>query len=203
LATHGQDVLDRCRIVAELGEAVADCVFVAATSARVGGLMRRQSVGTPEQVLARLAEMMTVGPAAVVFGPEADGLTTAEASRCHSLIHIPADAVYPVLNLAQAVAVCLYELRRQWLRRHGTAAAPEAPAPFAEQERMFAHLREALEEIHFLWDAKADALMHALRHLIGRAGPTPMEVGILEGVARQMRWYVAHHPSAGEEQPRE
>ena len=40
---------------------------------------------------------------------------------------------------------------------------------------------------------KADALMHALRHLIGRAGPTPMEVGILEGVARQIRWYVANH----------
>ena len=58
---------------------------------------------------------------------------------------------------------------------------------------MFAHLREALEEIHFLWDDRADALMHALRHLIGRAGPTPMEVGVLHGLARQIRWYVAHH----------
>ena len=72
-----------------------------------------------------------------------------------------------------------------------------APAPFAEQERMFAHLRDALEQIHFLWDDKADALMHALRHLIGRAGPTPMEIGILEGVARQIRWYAAHHPPVG------
>ena len=196
LATHGQDVLDRCRVVADLGEAVADCVFVAATSARVGGLMRRQSVGTPEEVLARLADAMTVGPTALVFGPEADGLTTAEASRCHFLIHIPADPACPVLNLAQAVAVCLYELRRQWLRRTTQAPPPEAPAPFAEQERMFAHLRQALEQIHFLWDDKADALMHALRHLIGRAGPTPMEVGVLLGLARQIRWYAAHHPPA-------
>ena len=198
LSAHGQDVLDRCRVVADLGEAVADCVFVAATSARVGGLMRRQTVGTPEEVLGRLAEAMSAGPAAIVFGPEADGLTTAEASRCHCLVHIPADPDYPVLNLAQAVAVCLYELRRQWLRRTEDAPAREAPAPFAEQERMFAHLREALEQIHFLWDDKADALMHALRHLIGRAGPTPMEVGILEGVARQIRWYVAHHSPAGD-----
>ena len=38
LATHGQDVLQRCRSVAELGDAVADCLLVAATSARVGGL---------------------------------------------------------------------------------------------------------------------------------------------------------------------
>ena len=193
LATHGQDVLDRCRIVADLGEAVADFALVAATSARTGGPQRRQSVGTPEEILPRLADAMTTAPAALVFGPEADGLTTAEASRCHFLIHIPADPDCPVLNLAQAVAVCLYELRRQWLRQ--TAPAPtEAPVPFAEQERMFAHLREALEEIHFLWDDKADALMHALRHLIGRAGPTPMEVGVLHGLARQIRWYVAHHP---------
>ena len=60
---------------------------------------------------------------------------------------------------------------------------------------MFAHLREALEQIHFLWDDKADALMHALRHLIGRAGPTPMEIGILEGLARQIRWYTSHRPT--------
>ncbi len=193
LAVHGEEVLDRCRVVADLGEAVADCVFVAATSSRVGGVMRRQTVGTPEEVLGRLAEAMTTGPAAVVFGPEGDGLTTAEASHCHYLIHIPADPAYPVLNLAQAVAVCLYELRRQWLRRQSAPAGREAPAPFAEQERMFAHLRQALEQIHFLWNDKADALMHALRHLIGRAGPTPMEVGILEGLARQIRWYVANH----------
>src|SRR5437660_1915678 len=80
LATHGADVLDRCRVVADLGEAAADCLFVAGTSARTGGLMRRQSVGTPEDVLARLADAMGLGPTALVFGPEADGLTTAEAS---------------------------------------------------------------------------------------------------------------------------
>jgi tRNA C32,U32 (ribose-2'-O)-methylase TrmJ len=32
--------------------------------------------------------------------------------------------------------------------------------------------------------------MHALRHLIGRAGPTKMEVDVLFGLARQIRWYV-------------
>ena len=45
-----------------------------------------------------------------------------------------------------------------------------------------------LEAIHFLYGDKADALMHALRHLIGRAGPTAMEVGVLHGLARQMEW---------------
>ncbi len=65
---------------------------------------------------------------------------------------------------------------------------PAAIAPFADQERMFASLREGLEAIHFLYGDKADSLMHAVRHLIGRAGPTPMEVEMLFGLARQLRW---------------
>jgi len=191
LSTHGEAILDRCRVVANLGEAVADCVFVAATSARVGGLFRRQTLGTPDEILPRLLEFAPRGPVALVFGPEATGLTNAEISHCHHLITIPADPSYPALNLAQAVAICLYELRRRWLRPAAAPAPAEPPAPFAEQERMFADLREGLERIHFLYGDKADSLMHALRHLIGRAGPTAMEVGVLHGLARQLKWIAA------------
>jgi tRNA/rRNA methyltransferase len=196
LATHGENVLERCRIVAELGEAVADCVLVAATSARVGGLTRRQFVGPPDEIALRLVEAMTAGPVALVFGPESSGLSNAEVTRCHYLIHVPTDPTYPALNLAQAVAICVYELRRHWLRQ---TAAPtllppaEAPAPFTDQERAFEQLRLALEDVHFLWNEKADSLMHALRHLIGRAGPTPMEVDVLLGLARQLRWFARKH----------
>src|SRR6202041_3407984 len=38
LSTHAEFILDRCKTVGELGDAVADCVLVAATSARLGGL---------------------------------------------------------------------------------------------------------------------------------------------------------------------
>src|SRR5579885_1751749 len=51
LSTHGEEILRRARRVAELGEAVADCVFVAGTSARVGGPFRRQSVGRPDEIM--------------------------------------------------------------------------------------------------------------------------------------------------------
>jgi tRNA/rRNA methyltransferase len=58
---------------------------------------------------------------------------------------------------------------------------------------MFADLRTALEDIHFLYGPKADSLMHVLRHLIGRAKPSAMEVEVLLGLARQIRWYIEHH----------
>lgn len=191
LSTHGEAILDRCRLVAALGDAVADCVLVAATSARLGGLFRRQILGTPEKILPHLLEFMPRGPVALVFGPEPTGLSNAEISRCHYLIHIPTDPAYPALNLAQAVAICLYELRRLWLRSAAPALPAEPPAAFADQERMYEKLREGLEQIHFLYGEKADSLMHALRHLLGRAGPTAMEVDLLFGLARQLRWIAA------------
>jgi tRNA/rRNA methyltransferase len=195
LSTHGESILDRARVVAEFTEAVADCALVAGTSARIGGLFRDQSLGPPDTVLPLVAQTLLACPCALVFGPEPSGLTNEEVSRCHHLIHIPADPEYPALNLAQAVAICLYELRRAWLRQTAPAATVP-PASFAAQEQMFAHLRTALEEIHFLYGPKADALMHAVRHLLGRAGPTDMEVGVLHGLARQIRWFVAHYQSS-------
>src|SRR5262249_10314292 len=99
---------------------------------------------------------------------------------------------------AQAVAVCLYELRRAWLRQGeaaaGAATQGDPPATFAEQEHLFGQLRTALEEIHFLYGPKAESLMHAPRHLLGRARLTTGEAGVLLGLAGHIRCYVANHP---------
>jgi tRNA/rRNA methyltransferase len=191
-STHGEGILERAVTVAELAEAVADCTMVAATSARVGGPYRRQSAGSPGDIMPRLAQALACSSTALVFGPEATGLRNTEVSRCHFLIHIPTDPTYPALNLAQAVGVCLYELRCAWVGQTHWRASPPAIASFADQERMYDRMREALEDIHFLYGPKSGTLMHALRHLIGRAGPTPMEVDMLLGLARQIRWHVAN-----------
>jgi tRNA/rRNA methyltransferase len=199
LATHSEDILERARVVPDFDSAVGDCLLVAGTSARTGGLFRRQTVGTPEQILPRLLPALAAGPVGLVFGPESSGLTNDEVARCHYLIHIPADEAHPSLNLAQAVAICLYELRRAWLAGREPPGEPDPLADFATQEHMFARLRAALEEIHFLYGPKADSLMHALRHLLGRARLTEMEAKLLLGLARQIRWYVAHGgPGDGE-----
>jgi tRNA/rRNA methyltransferase len=192
LSTHGEEILERARVVADLGAAVGDCLLVVGTSARIGGPHRRQSVGAPGQIVPHLVRGLETGPVALVFGPEPSGLTDAEVTRCHYLIHIPTDPCYPALNLAQAVAICLYELRRAWLERAGPAEPPHTWATFEDQERLYEHLQKAFEEVHFLYGANAEPLMHALRHLIGRARPTKMEVDLLLGLARQLRWFAAH-----------
>jgi tRNA/rRNA methyltransferase len=188
-STRGEPILAAARLVATLADAVADCGMVVGTSARAGGPVRRQSAGPPDAILPRVVASLAHRPAALVFGPEPSGLTDAEVTACHYLVHIPTDPGYLALNLAHAVAICLYELRRAWLQPRGGWPVPPEAAPHAAQELMFARLRAALEAIHFLYGPKADALMHAVRHLIGRAGPSSMEVDVLLGLARQIDWF--------------
>src|SRR5262249_2380811 len=199
-STQGEGVLDQARVVADFSDAVAECVLVAVTAARTGGLFRRQSLGPPEEIMPHLAKVLAADdPVALVFGPEPRGLTNADVTRCHYVIHIPTEPAYPVLNLAQAVAICLYELHRAWEKQQSSPAPPrESLAAFAAQEHMFTQLRTALAEIHFLYGPKADSLMHALRHLLGRAQPTETEVKLLLGLARQIRWHVAHGATTAE-----
>lgn len=202
LSTHGEPILRRALVVAELGEAISDCGLVAATSAMTAGLYRADIARPPEEVLAEYAAELATTKAALVFGPEPSGLTNAEIARCHHLIHIPTAATYPALNLAQAVTVCLYEWHRQVRLRFRAGglmptSASEPPADHAMQERMFAQLREGLEAIHFLYGERADTLMHGVRQLLGRAKPTEQEVRILFGLARQLKWIARHRPDPG------
>jgi tRNA/rRNA methyltransferase len=197
MSTHGESILDAAHTVATLDDALTDCLVVVATSAHVEGLFREHCYGRPDEMLPRLASALPVGPCALVFGPEPSGLTNAEVARCHGLISILTDPEYPALNLAQAVAICLCELRRQWLSIQDAASHPtQKIAGFDEQTRMFDHLREALKAVHFLFGAKAEPLMHAVRQLVARAQPSHNEVRILHGLARQLLWVAENGPSA-------
>jgi tRNA/rRNA methyltransferase len=200
MSTNGESILDSVRTVATLEDALIDCRVVLATSANVEGLFREHCYGRSDEMLPRLTSALPDGPCALVFGPEPSGLTNAEIARCHGLIRIQTDPEYPALNLAQAVAICLCELRRQWLLiQDGTNHPTQKIADFDEQSRMFDHLREALEAVHFLFGAKAEPLMHAVRQLVTRAQPSPNEVRILHGLARQLLWVAEHGLSGGPE----
>jgi tRNA/rRNA methyltransferase len=195
MSTHGEKILDGAGTFQDLGQALEGCVLVAGTTARKGGLFRKQTLVPPEAITPRLAaELGADRPVALVFGAETNGLSIGDVTRCHHLIQIPANEEYPALNLAQAVAICLYELHKAWLAQEAADLDEEEPATFESQERLFGQLQGALERIHFLYGDKADSLMHAIRHLLGKARLSEMEVKLLLGLARQIRWYVERNP---------
>jgi tRNA/rRNA methyltransferase len=193
MARDGLSILDSARVVPELGDALSDCVFTLATSSLTAGVFRSGTIGTPSEKLPELLAASEAGPVAIVFGPEPHGLSNEEIGRCHGMIHIPVDPQFESLNLAQAVAICCYELRKAWSKAENESRGqPEVPprvvAPVTDQERMFEHLREALTAVGYLFSERAETLMHAIQQLIGRAQPTPQEVKLLHGLARQLLW---------------
>lgn len=199
MARGGLDILDSARTVPDLGDALADCVYSFATSSLTAGLIRGGTTRSAAEGLPELIAAADAGPVAVVFGPEPHGLSNEEVARCNGMIQIPVDAEYGSLNLAQAVAICCYELRKAWSKAaNNLLGQPERAArtvaPFADQERMYTHLYDALTAVGFLFGEKGDSLMHGLRHLIGRAQPSPQEVKILHGLARQLLWAAGHIP---------
>ncbi|MBX9585533.1 MAG: RNA methyltransferase [Gemmataceae bacterium] len=204
LATHGLPVLDAARTVPDLGEALADCTLALATSGLTAGIAKRGMTGTPAELMPRAVEAAAAGGrVGLVFGPEPHGLANDEIGRCHGLVHIPVDPEFSSLNLAQAVTICCYELRKAWSAAENAGRAIQLPAqsppaPHAEQERAYEHLREALAAVGFLFGTRADALMHAVRQLVGRAGPTSQEVRLLHGLARQLLYVAGKRDHPGE-----
>jgi TrmH family RNA methyltransferase len=185
MACHAGRLLDGRREVATLAEAVADCGLVMGTSAR-GGLYR-QHARPPRELAGRALAAAHTGRVALVFGREDNGLEVDELALCTQIIQIPTSTELTSINLSQAVMICCYELF--------VAAATYVPpaekspeAPSALRERMFALWHDALLEIGFMRDDKADHMMQGLRRILSRGKLTQDDVRILMGIARQASW---------------
>ena len=194
LAYGAWDVLDAAQRRATLREAVADSTLVVGTSGRP-----HPGAWTPRRLGAEAGARAGAGRLAVVFGPEASGLTDQELALCHVRVHIPADPEHPSLNLAQAVLVLAYELRMAGIPVPELEAAPRATA--GEIEAALEDLREALVGIGYLNRANPEAILAELRALLTRAVPTAREVSLLRGLARQVRWAAQRiaRPAAGDD----
>lgn len=184
MAVHARDLVRGARVVDDVAAAVADCRLVIGTTCRTGGY--RQAV----EDLGALAPAAVArrGPVAFLFGPEDHGLSNADLRHCQRLCAIDTSAEYASLNLAQAVLLVCWELRRAAGSRTPAAAPAVAAAPAAAVEALYDHLRAALEQIGFLNAQNPEHIMFALRGLFGRAALSAHEVRILRGMARQMEW---------------
>jgi tRNA/rRNA methyltransferase len=186
MAVHARDLLEKARIVDDLSAALSDCTLIVGTTRR-GGLYRAAAVSL-EMLAPLIVDHARRGRVALVFGPEDHGLTNDDLKHCQRLIQIDTSPDYPSLNLAQAVLLCCYELRRA-----AQAGAPAKnalePAPAADVEFLFERLQSAFLRIGFLNPQNPDHIMFALRRVLGRAQLEASDIRIFLGLARQIEWY--------------
>lgn len=182
MAVKSAPLLESARLFSSLADAVADCVLTVGTTRRFGKY--REDFIHPGDIA---GEMRSVaGPTALIFGREDRGLLTDELDLCTRLVTIPTENALPSLNLAQAVAICLYEIalassdeRRKRRRK---------VAPSATREVMYSHMRETLSEVGFLDPQNPDHILHTFRRIFARAGLNEREVRILQGLWSRLDW---------------
>ena len=190
LAVHATDILDARREVATLDEAVADCAAVVGTTAR-GGLYRA-TVQPPRVLAPEILRLAAQAPVAVVFGREDQGLHNDEIARCTHLIRIPVDPRYQSLNLSQALLIVAYEL----YSATGTYVSPVEEAVSlatqATKHALMAKWRQAMLDIGFMDEQKADHMMQGFQRIFSRGVRTDPDASIMLGAAHQLSWAGRH-----------
>jgi TrmH family RNA methyltransferase len=184
-AVNAKAVLRAARQFEQLSAAIADCALVVGTTAGT----RRE----PDEPLTSLqaaapiiqARLRSGSSVAILFGSEKVGLSNSDLSHCNLLLRIPTHPEHPSINLAQSVAIVLYELTRQ-TGSSGETAAPVTLATAGEMERLVALIVEALSFDGLAHRARAATIETKVRRLVRRLALSPSDLHQWLGLLRQL-----------------
>jgi len=220
-AVSAQHILSSARRFDTLLEAIADCTFIAGTTA-IGERELTQPI-LPLQIAARLilSELNILGApfmerphrdmsgnteslqprVALLFGSEKTGLTNEHLSHCSLLTTIPLFSPeqerHLSMNLGQSVAVCLYELTRSGFEgSRDLPALHEAPATEQDRELLTQLLLGVMQSSGYTRRYPHNAAPPFVRRLVQQLGRTHREAMTWMGILRQVLWR-----ETGERQP--
>ncbi len=191
MASGAGRLLDEAKLTADLPDALADCTYVFATTARPRELTK--PVFTPEGAMKKAAELIAKGETvAVMFGPERAGLENDDIARANAIITVPVNPEFASLNLAQCVLLTSYE----WKRQAETVAEETFElgksdwATNSEIEALVTHYEDRLVDAGYFYPPeKAPGMKTVFRNLWSRMRLTRADVQMLHGIMRQMvRW---------------
>lgn len=184
MAVKATPVLEGAKIFTSLEAALADCTLSIGTTRRFGRY--REDMLHPDEAAKLLLPETVAARVAMVFGREDKGLHNAELDLCQRFVTIPTSDKLPSMNLAQAVALCLYEINKVKGELTGAEHGRKQLAANDDLERMFQHMRESLTRVGFLDPQNPDHILRAFRRILGRSGLNDREVRIMRGLFSQI-----------------
>ncbi|MEM1410505.1 MAG: RNA methyltransferase [Pseudomonadota bacterium] len=197
MAAGAGKVLDHARLFSSVSEAVADCSYVVATTARQRGLFL--PVMDAAQAAQTVREKIKGQErTAILFGGEKSGLSTDDVAHADAILTLPVNPDFSSLNLAQAVVVCAYEWRRsENLELPFESPYQDQPASREQLDAMLTQLNEALDEAGYFYPPdKVATLERNLRTLFTHAKLTEPEIRLFRGVIRQFTHWGRKTPEA-------
>src|SRR5207247_9673281 len=107
---HGVEILESARVFPDLASALKDADLIVGTSGidtESEKRFARIAIG-PRDLAIKVHDVQ--GTIALLFGREDFGLLDGELRRCDLLVPIPVSGGYPILDLAHAATILLYDL---------------------------------------------------------------------------------------------
>ena len=184
MAAGADRILDAATLYESLNEAIGDCSFVVATTARNHD--QAKPVISAEAAAGEMAQRVAGGESvAIIFGRERIGLENHEVALADRIVTLPVNPAFASLNLAQAVVIVAYE----WFKRAGGGDLPfsmpqkSPPAPKQQLDAFFSDLESELEQVEFFRpEEKRGTMSVNLRNIFQRMAPTQQDIRTLHGV---------------------
>ncbi|MED5371937.1 MAG: RNA methyltransferase [Myxococcota bacterium] len=213
MATSGKPVLDACRIVGTLDEALEGVDLAIATTARKRRW--RWPVYTPRSLGDRIFDAPG-GRTAILFGREDFGLDNEAVARCQGILRIPTGPKAS-LNLGQAVLLTVSRLHesardRGWRPEEeqealedgdtphrlevpkGSGPKPKKVAPLPLQNAAIQRALDVLERTAYGRGWSRELVQVTLSQVLQRAEPTPQEVQAMLGMLAKTAYAVENGP---------
>ncbi len=178
----------KAKVFDNLEDAIADLVFVLATTARPRGMEKpvTDANGGVVQLVAQ-----GTNACGVMFGAEKTGLLNPHVALASAIMTYPVTPGFSSLNLAQAVGVFAHA----WAARDEHSGVVEvesfggvdAPASREELGRMFEHFENELERAGFFFPVEKTEMMKLnLRNGFTRSAWTQQEVQTFRGAVKAL-----------------
>ena len=184
MAAGADRVLEAAVVYDSLAEAIGDCTYVLATTARNHD-QAKPVLGAGEAMRALTPKVGGGETVAIVFGRERIGLENHEVARADAIVTLPVNPAFASLNLAQAVVIVAYE----WFKLASGEALPfsapdkSPPAPKQQLDAFFSDLESELDRIEFYRPHEKRGTMSTnLRNIFNRMTPTEQDIRTLHGI---------------------
>src|SRR5579885_1112382 len=188
MASGADRVLEAASLHDTLADAIADCSFVLATTARAHD-QAKPVLAADAAAAARAPGVGAGETVAILFGRERTWLENHEVALADGIVTLPVNPAFASLNLAQAVAIVGYE----WFKTQSGGAPPfvmpEKSPPVSKQqfEAFFADLERELEKVEFYRpEEKRGTMSINLPNICTRMQPTQQDVPSLHGVIQSL-----------------
>jgi tRNA/rRNA methyltransferase len=174
--------------------AIGDCGLVVGTTA-IGDRELQHEVYSLEEAAKKIRKKLSSGRVAILFGSEKTGLSNHDLSHCHWLLRIPTRVEHRSMNLAQAVAVVVYELSRGTRKLNARSKLPSASTDMESVNRITAVLLEALYASGFTHPRSSDMAEEKLRRMLRRFELSAADAEVLLGMLRKILWKLNSGPA--------